>query len=62
VKRVDKRKPYPRCGVCQHPHYTLSKAFDGRPQFRCVQCGNEWTCGKDGGEYMASKFLAPRQR
>jgi transposase-like protein len=44
----------PRC-LCLHPGFDLvAPADDGRPQFRCQRCGRTWTCGKDGGPYLAA--------
>lgn len=41
-----------RCPRCKTGGYTQSVAGgDGRPLFACTQCGNTWTCGKNGGEY-----------
>lgn len=43
----------PCCGRCGHPDYSIGKAQgDGRPEFVCRACGNRWTCGKTGGDYV----------
>lgn len=42
----------PTCPRCKHPGFRQSTAHDGRPKFTCDSCGNEWTNGKDGGEYV----------
>lgn len=41
------------CGRCKHPEFEVSSATDGRPRFKCTNCGDTWTCGKDGGKYLS---------
>ena len=59
MKDPARKKRYPRCGVCLHPDYTVEQPTldtpDGRPRFTCTKCGNQWTCGRDGGEFIAQR-------
>jgi ribosomal protein S27AE len=50
---MKKKTTRPVCGRCRHPGFRLSMAEDGRPRFTCDKCGNTWTCGLSGGEYLA---------
>jgi len=43
----------PVCGRCRHPGFRLSMTDSGRPRFTCDKCGNTWTCGLSGGEFLA---------
>lgn len=41
------------CGVCRNPDYVHLGLNDcGRPLFECAKCGDMWTNGTSGGEYM----------
>lgn len=61
---MKKKTTRPVCGRCHHPGFRLLKADDGRPRFTCDKCGNTWTCGLSGGEYLAhamkEKTLTPQ--
>lgn len=56
------RKRAPCCGFCRHPHFWMKRMawYDGRPQFKCVNCGDTWTCGQSGGEWATAKFCEDR--
>jgi transposase-like protein len=45
----------PTCPSCHRGGYSQDEAPDKRPRFTCGHCGNVWTCGKDGGEYVKQK-------
>lgn len=43
------------CPRCRHLGWDLiAVAADGRPRFKCQRCDEKWTCGKDGGPYLAA--------
>lgn len=53
---------YTRCNVCRGGISLIEPALDGRPQFKCTgTCGQTFTCGMDGGEWMKVALLKRRR-
>ena len=51
MKKED-TKTKPTCPACHKGGYSEATATDGRPEFHCGHCGNTWTNGSTGGEYV----------
>jgi len=52
VKKKNKIRPICQISGCRGG-LVQSKALDGRPQFICTKCGNDFTMGRDGGDLSA---------
>lgn len=54
---MQRRRDKPHCGRCGCHHFWRGATALGRPKFVCASCGDEWTCGDSGGEYVGREVL-----
>lgn len=55
----------PCCPMCGHPEFTVTPPIEGetiKPYFKCTNCGNGWTSGRDGKPYISSKFALQKEK
>jgi hypothetical protein len=54
MRKTERREKFHRvCPACRQGGYKVEEATDGRPKFTCTKCDHVWTCGLDGGPYVA---------
>ena len=44
-----------KCPRCRHPGLDSGRAADGRRAYKCQQCGNTWTEGRQGKQKFSKQ-------